>query len=288
MILTSPLSMAIFVTLLGAVAHAFFNIILKKGTDKLTLRTMTTWCAALYFLPLTIIMPLPSQEGFYTLCISAVIHFIYHLCQIKSLEHIDVSMSYPLSRGSAPFFIALGSMFFLGETLSFFIILGIGLISLSVLYMLEFQKIKTVPHLGSGIIWSLLTGLCIGVYTLIDSSGARAEDNFLSFVAWFFLFDGFGTTLLFFVRRRGKIIKSVKQEYKYAFASGAFCAIAYGLIMYGFVLAEGHTTMIAGIRETSIIFGMMLAYLILKEHISKKRALAGLGIFLGAVILRLG
>ena len=119
--------------------------------------------------------------------------------------------------------------------------------------MMDIKRIKTTPHLGSGILWSLLTGLCIGTYTLIDSSGARAEDNFLSFVAWFFLFDGIGTTILFFVKRRGKIIESMAQEYKYAFASGAFCAIAYGFIMYAFVLADGHTTMIAE-SERQVLF----------------------------------
>ena len=133
---------------------------------------------------------------------------------------------------------------------------------------------------------SLLTGLCIGTYTLIDSSGARAEEN-SQFCCGSSYLMGLAT-ILFFVKRRGKIIESIAQEYKYAFASGAFCAIAYGFIMYAFVLADGHTTMIAGIRETSIIFGMMLAYLLLKEHITKKRALAGFGIFLGAVIVRLG
>ena len=283
-----PLTIAVIATLIGAISHAFFNIILKKGIDKLTLRTMTTWCAALYFFPLILFVPFPSSQGFSTLCISALVHFIYHLCQIKSLEHIDISISYPMSRGSAPLFIALGSMTFLNEAITLYIFTGITIISLSVIYMMDIQRIKEIPHLQSGVIWSLLTGLCIGIYTLIDSSGARAEDNFLSFVAWFFIFDGFGTTILFFIRRRSNIIASIKQEYKRAFMAGAFCAIAYGFIMYAFVVADGHTTMIAGLRESSIIFGMILAYLILKEHITKKRAIAGLGIFLGAIILRLG
>ncbi|MEM6603918.1 MAG: hypothetical protein AAF621_07695, partial [Pseudomonadota bacterium] len=74
---SDPLSQAISVVLCGAVTHALFGIALKKGEDKLALRAMTTWFSALYYMPLLLVVPLPSTAGFQTLAISGCVHFLY-------------------------------------------------------------------------------------------------------------------------------------------------------------------------------------------------------------------
>ena len=282
-----PLSTAIILAIFSAICSAGLNITMKQAKNKLAMRTMVAWYAALYCLPMTPFVPFPSSYGVIILVISSAIHFSYNLCQIKSLEAIDVSISYPITRGLSPLLVALGSILLFDEQIGLYGFLGIILIAISILCLVNFQSLFSgSKEFKNGILWSICAGACVAAYTLTDSHGARSEENFLSFILWFFIFDIIGVSLLFFIKNRNNHYTVIKQEASRAFAGSLLYISTYGFSIYAFVLAEGHTAMIASIRETSIIFGMVMAYFLLKERFHIKRLISAFGIFTGILILK--
>lgn len=282
------MTIAILLTIISAAAHAGINAALKNSQNKLILRALTSWIAALFFAPLIFITELPNAHGWAMLCASGVAHFFYQLCQIESLKKADLSIAYPITRGATPVFATIASVLFLSETITLSALIGIAMISLSVLSGISLAKMRGDKSLRLGVIWSLLTGLCVGIATVIDSYGGQSLPDPLSFIAWFFIFNGIGITLLAIIKNDWRTLKTITiTEKNGGIIAGLCAAISYGGIIYAFSLAGGKTAELAALRETSVIFGMILAYFILKEDITIRRILSSIGILIGVTVIAL-
>lgn len=282
----SNMELAILLTLISACAHAGINAVLKISDNKMVLRALTSWVSAIFFLPLIYFYELPNFMGWVMLIASAIAHFIYQLCQIQSLKYADLSIAYPITRGATPIFTTIASIIFLSETISHDAMIGILIISVSVLSGLSFAKMRGDTSLRKGLFWSLCTGLGVAIFTIIDSYGGQIVAHPLSFIAWFFMFNGVGITILSIIKNDRKQLKKIALgETKLALIAGACAAISYGGIIYAFSLVGGKTAELSALRETGVIFGMILAYFILKEDITIRRLISSAGILLGVVFI---
>ncbi|MFT6071720.1 MAG: drug/metabolite transporter (DMT)-like permease [Alphaproteobacteria bacterium] len=280
------MTLAILLTLISACAHAGINAVLKLSDNKVVLRALTSWVSAILFLPLIFLTDLPNTMGWIMLVASGVAHFCYQLCQIQSLKYADLSIAYPITRGATPVFTVIASILFLSETISMTAFVGICIISLSVLSGLSFAKMRGDTMLRKGVFWSLCTGFGVAIFTVIDSYGGQIVDNSLSFIAWFFLFNGVGISILSLVQNDRKQLKKIAiGETKLALIAGLCAAISYSGIIYAFSLVGGKTAELSALRETGVIFGMVLAYFILKEDITIRRLLSSVGILVGVAII---
>jgi len=280
------MTIAIILTLISACAHAGINAVLKSSDNKIILRALVAWVSAFFFLPLIYFYELPNFMGWMMLIASGVAHFCYQLCQIQSLKYADLSIAYPIMRGATPVFTTIASILFLSETISLTVFIGICVISLSVLSGLSFAKMRGDTSLRKGVFWSLCTGFGVAIFTVIDSYGGQVVDNSLSFIAWFFLFNGIGITILSVIKNDYQQLKHIAcGEAKLALIAGLCAAISYGGIIYAFSLVGGKTAELSALRETGVIFGMILAYFILKEDITIRRLLSSAGIIAGAIII---
>jgi drug/metabolite transporter (DMT)-like permease len=269
------------VVLLAALLHASWNAIVKAGGDKfLTTITVTTAAAALSAALLPFLRA-PAMASWPFAFASALFQITYFLLVARTYQIADMSQTYPIMRGTAPLIVALVSVFLLGDALSplaWFGVIGIclGIFSIALGSKLRDRK---------GLSLALLNALVIAAYTLIDGIGVRRSGTPAAYTLWVFLLTGLPLTLWVIIARRSSFLAYLRRHWRPGIAGGIGTTASYGLALWAMTLAP--VAVVAALRETSILFGTMIAGLILKEPIGPRRVISACIIAGGAAILRL-
>ena len=262
----------------SGMAHATVNAIFKAGgSDKMSGRAMIDGSSALIMMPLALFVPLPHGAWLWLLASTAT-HLVYLLCLIRAFSVADMSAVYPVMRGSAPVIAAVASVLVLGEAMTWAIALGIACVTAGTL-MVALRNAPPLHALG----WALGTGAAIAAYTVIDARGVRVTENALSYIAWNFMITGIGIGGFFAWRRGQDFIDAARTQWRVGLAAGALSIVSYGLALGAYRL--GNVARLAALRETSIVFGLVIAAVFLREHVNRTRAIGGGVIALGAVVL---
>lgn len=276
------MSLSLFIILLfAAMMHACWNAIVKSAVDKLYSAISVTSFAALISLLLLPFVAQPAPSSYKFLVISCFFQIIYTVMVAKTYHYSDMSQTYPLMRGTAPLLVALFSVFILGDQLSDTAWLGIIVISIAILIM-AFNS-RNSSRLG--IVLALSNACVIAGYTLIDGSGVRESQTALGYTLWTFFLNG---TCLFswaiFTHRR-EVSRYLIRHWKKGLIGGACTLGSYGLALWA--MTQAPLAVVAALRETSILFGALIALFVLKEKLSGIRIIAACGIATGAILLRL-
>jgi drug/metabolite transporter (DMT)-like permease len=273
----SPAAVASLMMLTSGAAHASVNAVLKSGKDKMSSRALIDGFSALIVLPLAFFLPLPSHAWAW-LAASGAIHLVYLISLIRAFESADMMVTYPLMRGMAPMLASAVAVSVFHEPVTLAVCAGVGFVSVGVMVA------ALGRHLDRRVLaWSLLTGASIALYTVADAQGVRAAPSAPSYIVWIFLIDGGIIAVLFALWRGPRFILSARSEWRAGLAAGAGSIVSYGLALWA--LRLGATPRLAALRETSVLFGVVIAIVFLKERATPARlASAGL-IGLGAAVL---
>lgn len=263
--------------LTSGAAHAVVNAILKSGQDKMSSRALIDGFSALLMAPALFFLPAPHGAWGW-LFGSWATHLIYLFCLIKAFEAADMSTAYPIMRGTAPVLASAAAVTFFGEPISWNVIVGVGLVSAGTLVV----ALRRRAAAGS-ILWALATGAMIAAYTVIDAQGVRAAPSAPSYIAWVFLTIGGGIGLLFALWRGPVFILEARSQWKPGLAAGALSIVTYGLALWAYRL--GDVPRLAALRETSILFGVAIAVIFLKEPVTRSRVAGAVTIAAGAGVL---
>jgi drug/metabolite transporter (DMT)-like permease len=273
----SPAAVASLMMLTSGAAHATVNAVLKSGKDKMSSRALIDGFSALIMLPLAFFLPLPAHAWGW-LAASGAIHLVYLISLIRAFESADMMVTYPLMRGMAPMLASLVAVGVFHEPATLAVAAGVACVSVGVM-VAAFGR-----HLDRRVLaWSLLTGASIALYTVADAQGVRAAPSAPSYIVWIFLFDGGIIAVLFALWRGPRFILAARGEWRAGLAAGVGSIVSYGLALWA--LRLGATPRLAALRETSVLFGVVIAIVFLKERATPARlASAGL-IGLGAAVL---
>ncbi|MCA1403172.1 EamA family transporter [Ensifer sp. IC3342] len=276
-----PLDVIVLV-LFGALLHASWNALVKAGSEKSLDAAMVALGAAAVAVPFLPFLPLPISEAWPFLLVSAIFQFVYFQLVAASYRAGDIGLVYPLMRGVAPLIVASTSSLVVGEELSRGAVAGIMTICAGVL-TLAFESRKGGKH---AILLALANACVIACYTYVDGIGARLSGNPISYTLWMALLP---PVLLFawaFVRRGVKpVLRHVRQHWRRGLIGGAGSLGAYGLALWAMTKAPVAT--VAALRETSILFAVVISVVFLKERVSVWRIAAASAIALGALLLKL-
>jgi len=264
----------------SGVTHAVVNAILKAGRDKMSSRALIDGFSALLMLPAAFFLPLPHGAWGW-LAGSWATHLVYLVCLIKAFERADMSVAYPISRGVAPALAAVVAVSLFAEPITALVTCGIALVSLGVMAV---GLGRQVDRRALG--WAVATGVSIALYTVIDAQGVRAAPNAFSYIAWVYLTLGGGIGLLFALWRGPRFLLAAREEWKPGLIAGALSIVTYGLALWAYRL--GDTPRLAALRETSILFGVAIAVIFLREKLTPGRVAGTLAIAGGAALLLLG
>src|SRR6202789_2556478 len=189
-------------------AHASVNAILKSGKDKMSSRALIDGFSALIVLPAAFCLALPGHAWGW-LAASAAIHLVYLISLIKAFERADMLVTYPLMRGMAPTLAAAVAVTVFHEPLTLPVAAGVGCVSVGVMLA------ALGRHLDRRVLmWSLLTGASIALYTVADAQGVRAAPSAPSYIVWIFLIDGGLIAVLFALWRGPRFILAARSEWR--------------------------------------------------------------------------
>lgn len=281
----------LFLVLSAAVLHAVWNLISKKANGKAPFVWLMYIGSTVVYLPL-LVYHIASNEQFefsepmlwFSLS-SAILHIAYFLILQKGYRKADLSVVYPLARGSGPLLSSMAAIVVLRETFGYHIALGLALILAGVLVITGLSFKKGDKKIQAGIFWGSLTGLFIALYTLND---AIAIKNYqLSPLQLTFSSNAFSIVLLMpLLIGKTEEIKSDWIEHKWSILAIAILSpAAYILVLEALKLAP--LTIIAPARETSILIGVFMGSKALNETDGKRRIIASALILCGIVALSL-
>lgn len=271
------------VVLFGALLHASWNVLAKSGGDALidtTLILLGGSVLAVLALPL---LPAPAPASWPFIAASSVLQVGFALVS-AAYRSGEVSLAYPLMRGTAPLLLALVSSVFLGESLSFREACGVVIICIGVLTMALAHRRSRADWRTIG--FALVNAVVIAAYTLVDGLGARRSHNAMAYTLTIFL-----ASCVLFVpwvawRHSGTLATAVRRRWHLGLAGGACIVLSYALALWA--MTRGPIAPVAALRETSVLFGLLLARIVLHERPSRARVVAGFLILAGAGAIRLG
>ena len=276
------MTLSVFCILLfAALLHASWNAIVKAGNDKLYSAIGVTGSAALIALLLLPFAPAPSAASVPFMVVSTVLQVIYTVLVAKTYQISDMSQTYPLMRGTAPLLVAIISVLFLGDHLSTLAWGGIAVICTAILAM----ALNSRSSSQRGVVLALMNAVVIAGYTLIDGTGVRLSETALGYTLWSFFLNGSSLLCWAMIARRREASRYLVQHWKKGVLGGMGTMGSYGLALWA--MTQAPLAVVAALRESSILFGALIAWLLLKERVAGVRLVAAGGIAAGAILLRL-
>ncbi|CAM5468776.1 drug/metabolite transporter (DMT)-like permease [Aquamicrobium terrae] len=280
------MSALVFLAVLSAAAmHASWNALVKVHLDRFLSVTQLTLGMAAMALAAAPFVEFPKAEVWPWIAASVCFHMGYKLCLIGAYKAGDLAQTYPLARGTAPLLAALGGIFIVSEVPGPFAILGIVLLSAGTLVM-SFRGGRHLEKLNRHAVgFALATSLFIASYTLSDGSGARLAASASSYAVWLFICDGVWSLVLCLAVRGTSCLRPMARDWKSGLVTGVLSGGAYWIVMWA--MTKAPIASVASLRETSILFAMMISVFALGEKMTGWRGAAALSIVAGVVALRM-
>lgn len=242
------------------------------------------------FVPLWFIYAPIASAGWGYIAVSGTLEAVYFALLGSAYQRGDMSLVYPLARGSAPVFVILLALLFLGERVFLGGIAGIALIVTGI-YVLHLKSLDrrglAAPFLSlkerpSQL--ALLTGLTIAGYNVVDKVGVR----YASPVLYLYMDFLVAAALLapYMVIARSEAIRREWRANKTSIVAVAIMFIAsFTLVLMA--LTRDKVSYVAPVREVSVVFGALLGTLVLKEPFGKAKLAGSALIFVGIVCIGL-
>ena len=276
---------AVFLAVLGAaVMHAGWNAIVKVGLDRFSsilLMSMVQGAMALCLLPF---FAAPLAAAWPWVAASALLHIGYKLFLIRAYEHGDLSQVYPLARGTAPLIVALVGAIWLGESMTAGKTAAVAAIALGVIVMSRSGgSLDRLPR--KALLYALGTACFTASYTLVDGVGARIAETASGYVLWMFAGDALGMTGFALVTRGPGALGRLLPAWRSGIAAGGLSLGSYWIAIWAFTLAP--LALVAALRETSVLFAMLIGVFLLGERAGAWRWVSAGLILSGVALMRL-
>lgn len=270
--------------LIGALLHAGWNAAVKSAGDKFLEAVLVTAGAAAIAAAILPFLPRPDPASWAFIAASVAVHVVYFSLLAAAYQAGDMGYAYPLMRGTAPLLVALASLWVLGERLSPAAWAGTLLICCGVLGFALVHRHSRRPMLAPTA-FALANALVIACYTFVDGAGVRASGSPLAYTLWIFLLCAVPLLAWAAFRRPLSLGRHFRERWLLGLGGGAASIASYALALWAMTRAP--VAPVAALRESSIIFGVALAGIVLKEPLGIWRPLAAATVVAGAATLRL-
>lgn len=274
----------------AALAHAGWNFLSKKAAAG----ALFVWCYSLATVVLLLApaawvlrqMPLPiSPAGWGAILASGMLHVGYDVCLQRGYRVADLSVVYPVARGTGPLLSVAGAFALLGETATAPAVAGMLLTVLGILTIARIDRLfgQRPPGLLQGVRYGAVTGGFIAAYTLTDAYAVRELSiaplvvNYLTGVVRLIVLTPAAWV------RRAEIAALTGRLWAYAVAVGALSPLAYILVLTA--MQRAPVSVVAPAREMSMMVAALLGTFLLREGDAIRRLLGAGLIVAGTVLL---
>jgi drug/metabolite transporter (DMT)-like permease len=283
---------------LAGLIHATWNIAAKKAGGDVRFATFSSILVTLIWAPLGVwlgwhVVPTWRFLEWGLVAASGAVHVLYYIALLRGYRKSDLTVVYPLARGSGPLLTSLIAIVFLGEHLTLLGAVGIAGVVAGVFFIAGGRGMLRAAHdparhaaIVSGIKYGLLTGVFIASYTVVD--GYAVKFAAMSPI----LLDYFGNLvrvvllLPTIVRDRATARAHWRAQWKYALLVAAVSPLAYVLVLYAMQMAP--LSHVAPAREISMLFAALIGGQLLGERDRLARIAGAVLIAAGVMALALG
>ena len=282
---------ALALVITAAFAHATWNFLAKKACGGTAFIWLFASLSSLLYFPLALWIILVQKPviGLHQLAFmfgSAVLHSAYFILLDKGYKIGDLSVIYPLARGTGPMLSVLVAIFILGEHPSFLALSGAACIGLGIVVITGNPMKLREPEARKPMLFAILCGAVIAGYTVMDKV---AVSTFLIpplLLDWASNLGRLFILTPYAVTHRDEVKREWMIHRKEALGVAVLCPLAYILVLTAMVFSP--VSYIAPAREISILVGTIMGARLLSEGNVKMR-LAGAGaMVIGLVALSLG
>ncbi len=283
--------LAIALVFAAAFIHATWNLLTKRASGGASFTWLFAALSAALYAPLAAGVILlqqprigPVELGF--MSGSAILHTGYFLLLNQGYRVGDLSLVYPLARGTGPMLSTAAAILFLGERPSPIAIGGAVLIALGVIALTSNPHKLRESGAARAVAYSLLTGIFIAAYTLLDKQAVSA------FLISPLLLDwaanlGRAALLTPFALRHWDKVRSEWQSHCFeAIGVAVLAPLSYILVLTALTFTA--VSYVAPAREISILIGAAMGTGLLAEGDALRRLGAAVAMVLGAVALAVG
>jgi drug/metabolite transporter (DMT)-like permease len=288
-------ALAIVLVLISAFFHAVRSLFTKESGDKQIFLWLYSIIALLFFSPLFFYFLFRvgiNNPVAYAWCAgSGFIHFLYWLFLTSAYKEGDLSHVYPIMR-SSPALVLMIAVLLLGEQVSLQGVAGILLVAVGV-YIINMKRmsgeellapIKSMAH-DRSTQFAFLTLISVALYSIVDKMAVDHIHPIL--FSFFHLFCGmcFYTPYIVFTKNAVQIKKEWKSGTVRIIMAGIIGIGGYALILVAFTIER--VSYIVGLRQTSIVFAVLMGSHFLKEKHQGIRLTGALIIFAGGFLISL-
>jgi drug/metabolite transporter (DMT)-like permease len=287
--------LSIFLVLTSAALHVWWNYLTKASQNPKAfslikgLMILALALSVLSFIPLSDI----SSRVWFFLVLSGIIHALYSLSLASAYEVGDISFVYPIAR-SAPAFVPIAAFLVIGEQISLRGGIGIVITVVAVWIMqirgdfgLEIKHLWKVLKKRDSM-WAFITLFSVIVYTIIDKQGMVAFNDVPEIDPWvqgpvYFLLEASISYIIFWTYAILHLKIDVRPTFKSEWPKAAVAAVctmaSYSLIL--FVMKTEIVSYVVTLRQCSVVFAVLIGWIVLKEKYGKRRLFASLLMFSG-------
>ncbi len=222
------------------------------------------------------------------LVLSGLIHLTYSLCLQRGYQMADLSVVYPIARGTGPMLSTLGAFFILGERPSgqgvaglLLVVAGTGLIATQG----DLSAFKR-PGGQIGVRWGTATGGLIASYTVVDAYVVKILGIAPVVLDWFSNLLRFFLLAPIIVANPRGAIEAMRGYWWIAIGVGLLSPLSYILVLAA-LTSGAPLSLVAPMREMSMMVGALLGMVVLREKVGPWR-LAGCATLIVGVILLSG
>jgi drug/metabolite transporter (DMT)-like permease len=277
---------ALGLLLVAAALHAGWNLLVKRAREK---QVFTWWAmivGAVFFYPLLVLnRPLPLSIWPYII-VSALVEAIYFITLILAYENGDFSLVYPMARGSAPAFLTVWAVIFLGERPRPTGLIGIALLVLGLIVVggKSWMALKRTSVLTSSAVGLALgTAFCISIYSAIDGAAVHRVDPIPYTVLVIGLSAVFVTPIVLTRYGPRGAIAEWRTNWLRIVLVGILSLLSYMIVLLAYSIS--HVSYAGAVREISIVFAAFVGWRWLGEKFGMIRLAGAILIFAGILVI---
>ena len=282
----------IALVIMSAFAHASWNFLIKRADDA---EVFTWWMAVsinVILLPLAIVLfwtnP-PDSRGWIFLAATWILHLGYFFTLSRAYRDGDLSLVYPIARGTGLMLIPVSGVLLLNESMSVLAVIGVAGVAAGIFTLSWWGRVRSMLSdpmavlRSPGIVYALLTGLIIAGYSTVDKQGVQHVTPLL----YMYLMTTSATfgLLPFIMRGRTRAVFA-NEWHRHAraiVAGGMFQFAAYGMILTALTVSP--VSYVGPFREIGLLVGVGLGVFVLKEPFPGGRILGAVLVTAGAITI---
>ena len=278
------MSLTVFLAVLGAaLLHAAWNALIRIGASKVTTMLVMTLVQGALGCVMTFRFAWPAPEVWPWLLASGVFHAGYKVFLAFAYEQGDLSRVYPIARGAAPLIVLAAGALVLdedlrGQEIAAVLVLGVGILAMGRGAFMSGESRRLVPL-------ALASAAMTAGYSLVDGMGARVAGNAAMFVAWLFVLDALIFTPVLVGLRGTGVFRAGPRVWALGGRAALFSYAAYATAVWA--MTQAPIALVTALRETSILFAVLIGWLAFGERMDRTKAVAAFLILAGVVLTRL-